>query len=90
MVLKSVDKASPSEKWGLDYFAGCKITHPKVADDGAMLPVADIAELSKRQSYVTLGFLPMTPVPPIPSWQVIVMGETADDDWTCSSATGKE
>ncbi|KAJ9441400.1 hypothetical protein DIPPA_18910 [Diplonema papillatum] len=83
MVLKSVDKEGPSEKWGLNYFAGCKITHLKVGDDGAMLPVADIAELSKRQthaSYVTLGFLPKTPVPPIPSWQEVVTGETAGDD----------
>eukprot|EP01064_Diplonema_japonicum_P010179 TRINITY_DN1750_c0_g2_i3.p1 TRINITY_DN1750_c0_g2~~TRINITY_DN1750_c0_g2_i3.p1 ORF type:complete len:458 (+),score=129.50 TRINITY_DN1750_c0_g2_i3:94-1467(+) len=69
MVLEAIDDESPSKKWGLTAFIGCKITHLKVGDDGPLLPVSTVEDLSKRQtyaSYVTLGFLPKDPIPPAP------------------------
>ena len=79
-ILESVDEDGPSKKWGLDLFIGCKVTHLKIGDEGAMLPVSDLSDFIKRQthaSYVTLGLAPAKPPPPLQPWSHFAPPEVA-------------
>ena len=75
LVMEGVDEKGPSEKWGAGHFVGCKLTHMRVGDEGAMLPIKNVADLAKRQthsSYVTCMFSPKKALPQLPSLKLFL------------------